>query len=64
MAMRLSGMRCAESELDLIISLYEGILKKGDRFDLKDIASVKAENCGKYLQEFIEKGNKKSEEQP
>jgi len=57
-ALRLSGLAVREHHIDLIIGMYDVILKKGDKFNLKDMAIVKADNCGKYAKEIIAEENK------
>ena len=60
-ALKLTGFAMHEMYVDLIVNLYDGVLRKGGKLDLKDIAQIKADNCGKYPKEFIEEENKKAQ---
>lgn len=61
LASNLCGFQISEAQLDLLVTIYEGIIKKEGDFSVRDAAEIKAEVETREQQRIIEKKNRKSE---
>ena len=54
--MGLAGLPTNNMTAELIVKLYEGILKKGSSFNIEDAVKLEVEVTGKYTQKEVKAG--------